>query len=280
MLLDTVWHTGKLYLQGFDVYTMKFWAWKIARVWHKLGAWNGSKLKLQQLTYNLGHHLAGMAILVNLGDLIYRDFLLSGSAQDWKITCKFIFVKSQMLQVNVSLPNGCHEVLSVEPSSKVQDLQIAAQQTFGRRFLRLVTAKKRVLDNPEETIETAGLERRVSYACCSSATISCNRSGLCLVVLWGTEGRYVGPPCFWRRQLSNSRSAQECAEDSGHGRCICGDFGRWIGCHLGGTRKRRWLFSSPCSAQKCPADSVHTGGPSSRLLHLDVLGAPRALCWQ
>ena len=63
-----------------------------------------------------------------------------------------------MLQVNVTLPNGCHEVLSVEPSSKVQDLQIAAQQTFGRRFLRLVTAKNRVLDNPEETIETAGLE--------------------------------------------------------------------------------------------------------------------------
>ena len=58
-----------------------------------------------------------------------------------------------MLQVKVALPNGHAELLSLEPSSTVQDLKTMAQQAFGRKCLRLITAKNRVLVHFEQTIE-------------------------------------------------------------------------------------------------------------------------------
>ena len=58
-----------------------------------------------------------------------------------------------MLRINVTLPNGHHELLALEKSSKVQDLRIAAQHAFGQKFLTLITASNHILVNPEESIE-------------------------------------------------------------------------------------------------------------------------------
>ena len=63
-----------------------------------------------------------------------------------------------MLQVNVALPNGQTELLSLLPSSTVQDLRTLAQRAFGKKCLRLITAKNRVLVNPEETLEETEIE--------------------------------------------------------------------------------------------------------------------------
>eukprot|EP00434_Breviolum_minutum_P039212 symbB.v1.2.034812.t1/scaffold4559.1/size42167/1 len=63
-----------------------------------------------------------------------------------------------MLQVNVALPNGDAELLSLLPSSTVQDLRTAAQRAFGRKCLRLITAKSRVLVDPNKTLEAAEIE--------------------------------------------------------------------------------------------------------------------------
>ena len=63
-----------------------------------------------------------------------------------------------MLQVNVALQSGHAELLSLMASSRVQDLKTAAQQAFGQRCLRLVTAKNRILVNPDETLEVAEIQ--------------------------------------------------------------------------------------------------------------------------
>lgn len=64
----------------------------------------------------------------------------------------------QMLQINVTLPNGHHELLTVPQSSTVGDLKIAAQQAFGDNFLRLITAEPRALVDLEESLVGARLE--------------------------------------------------------------------------------------------------------------------------
>ena len=65
-----------------------------------------------------------------------------------------------MLQLSVALPNGHAEVLSLLPSSTVRDLRTATQRAFGRKCLRLITAKKRVLIHPDETLQEAEIEDR------------------------------------------------------------------------------------------------------------------------
>ena len=63
-----------------------------------------------------------------------------------------------MLQINVALPNGHAELLSLLPSSTVQDVRTKAERAFGKKYLRLITAKSRVLANPEETLKDAEIE--------------------------------------------------------------------------------------------------------------------------
>eukprot|EP00434_Breviolum_minutum_P018264 symbB.v1.2.016113.t1/scaffold1219.1/size131098/5 len=63
-----------------------------------------------------------------------------------------------MIQVNVALPNGHAELLTLLPSSTVQDVQIKAKRAFGKKELRLITAKNRVLVDLEQTIEGAEIE--------------------------------------------------------------------------------------------------------------------------
>ena len=63
-----------------------------------------------------------------------------------------------MLQINVALPNGHAELLSLLPSSTVQEVRTKAQLAFGKKHLRLITAKNRVLVDPDKTLEEAEIE--------------------------------------------------------------------------------------------------------------------------
>ena len=68
---------------------------------------------------------------------------------------------SQMFHINVqvALLNGhAYELGSFLPSSRVQDLRMAAQRAFGQKHVRLVTGEKGVLVNPEETLEETGIK--------------------------------------------------------------------------------------------------------------------------
>ena len=62
------------------------------------------------------------------------------------------------LNLNVTLPNGHHEVLSVPQFCTVLDLKIAVQRVFGQKFLRIVADTNRVLVDSEESVEEAGLK--------------------------------------------------------------------------------------------------------------------------
>ena len=63
-----------------------------------------------------------------------------------------------MIQIDVALPNGHAELLSLPPSSTIQDVRTKAQRTFGKKCLRLITAKNRVLVDFEQTLEEAEIE--------------------------------------------------------------------------------------------------------------------------
>ena len=63
-----------------------------------------------------------------------------------------------MLKINVALPNGHAELLTVLPSSTLQELKTAAQQTLGKKYLKLITAKNRILVNFKQTLEEAEIE--------------------------------------------------------------------------------------------------------------------------
>ena len=63
-----------------------------------------------------------------------------------------------MLHINVALPSGRSENLSVLQSSKVGDLRVLAQKSFEQGFLKLVTSEGHVLNDPTESLQTAGLQ--------------------------------------------------------------------------------------------------------------------------
>eukprot|EP00434_Breviolum_minutum_P020626 symbB.v1.2.018187.t1/scaffold1440.1/size119446/2 len=64
----------------------------------------------------------------------------------------------QMIQINVALLNGNPELFTLLPSSTVQDVRTKAQRAFGKKHLKLITAKNRVLVNFEQTLEEAEIE--------------------------------------------------------------------------------------------------------------------------
>ena len=63
-----------------------------------------------------------------------------------------------MLEVKVTLLNGHAELLTLLPPSTVQDLRTKAQQAFGKKYLKLVTAKNRVLVDPDKTLKEVEIE--------------------------------------------------------------------------------------------------------------------------
>ena len=63
----------------------------------------------------------------------------------------------QPLTLQVSLPSGRSETISVLPGGTVLDLKIAAQQSLGQRFLRLASSEGRLLD-PADPLRLYGLQ--------------------------------------------------------------------------------------------------------------------------
>ena len=62
------------------------------------------------------------------------------------------------IQINVALPSGHAELFTLLPSSTVQDLRTAAEQAFGKKHLRLITAKNRILADRDKTLEETQIE--------------------------------------------------------------------------------------------------------------------------
>ena len=69
-----------------------------------------------------------------------------------------LLIVALMLQVNVALPSGKRNSLSIAESSKVGDLKRLAQKSFEQGFLRLVTAEGRILADPNQFLQAAGLK--------------------------------------------------------------------------------------------------------------------------
>ena len=123
---------------------------------------------------------------------------------------------SYMIQINVALMNGDAELrLPLPPSSTVQDLMIRAQQAFGKKHLRLITAKNRVLVHFEQTLEEAeiadgewltALVLQPQLAATKSAfALWCH--GDCAIVTWG-DARRGGDSSAVRDQLRGVQQIQ------------------------------------------------------------------------
>ena len=85
---------------------------------------------------------------------------------------------------------------------------------------------------------------RAPDCCRATSSSSSIWSIICIVVLRGKPGGRLGQSRVWRWLLCSSRSAQECAADSGRKWCIRCDLGRWVSGCLGQSRRWRWLFRS------------------------------------
>ena len=63
-----------------------------------------------------------------------------------------------MIQIYVALPSGRAEPLTLLPSSTLQAVSTKAQLAFGKKHLRLITAKNRVLVDFDQTLAEAEIE--------------------------------------------------------------------------------------------------------------------------
>ena len=63
-----------------------------------------------------------------------------------------------MLQIEVALLSGNPELHTLPPSSTVQDVMTKAQRAFGKKHLRLITAKNRPLVDLEQTLGEAKIQ--------------------------------------------------------------------------------------------------------------------------
>ena len=63
-----------------------------------------------------------------------------------------------MIELSLSFPSGRVETLSLPDHSKVGDLKVLAQQTFGKRFLKLINAERHVLTNLQKSLQDAGVK--------------------------------------------------------------------------------------------------------------------------
>ena len=209
----------------------------------------------------------------------------------WRVV-RQIWRTPGMIQISVALPNGHAELLTLPPSSTVQDVRTKAQRAFGKKCLRLITAKNRVLVDFEQTLEEAEIEdsewltalvlQPQPAATESAFALWCH--GDRTIVAWGdadfggdssavqaqpwsvqqtqaTGSAFAailedGSVCTWeitqwRWQFGSSRSALECAADSGHKRGLCRDSGRWSRGYLEPWKLWRWLFGSSRSGEPC-----------------------------
>ena len=91
-----------------------------------------------------------------------------------------------MLRMNVALQNGHVELLTLLPSSRVQDLSKKARRAFGKKNLRLITRKNRILVHADKQNlgRSRDTGRRVPDSSGTSGTTGSNKQCLCRVVSW------------------------------------------------------------------------------------------------
>ena len=120
-----------------------------------------------------------------------------------------------MLQISVALPNGHVELLSLLPSSTVQEIRTEAERAFGKKFLRLITAKNLILVDPEKTLEETEIEdgECLTALVLQPQLMATQRafalwcSGDCKVVTWGDHG-YGGDSSTVQDQLKGVQQIQ------------------------------------------------------------------------
>ena len=123
-----------------------------------------------------------------------------------------------MLSVNVSLPSGRSETLKVPELSTVGEVQILAQESFGQKFLRLVTSNNVALTNPLDSLQaarvqegenlTAFVQQAKIAATIGAFTVWC--FGGDRIVTWGTLGavQVAGVSSAIQAQLRNVQTVQ------------------------------------------------------------------------
>ena len=139
-----------------------------------------------------------------------------------------------MLKINVALPNGHAELLTLLPSSTVQDLRTTAQQAFGKKFLTLLTAKNRVLVNFQQTLEEAEIkDGECLAALVLQPHLAATKGAFALwcqghraIAVWG-HAEYGGDSSAVRDQLKGVQQIQAA------GSAFAAIFGRWIRHYLG-----------------------------------------------
>ena len=142
-----------------------------------------------------------------------------------------------MIQISVALPSGHVELLSLLPSSTVQEARTEAEGAFGKKFLRLITAKNLILADPEKTLEEAEIEDgECLTALVLQPQLAATNSAFALwcdgdstIITWGTPGS-GGDSSTVQDQLKGVQQIQ--ATKSG----LCCDSGRWIRRYLGSSQ--------------------------------------------
>ena len=166
-----------------------------------------SSLKFQELQY-----LVWSSNLAQ-GFKAWRDSL--SMLMCWRVAK--VVRTSQMLHINVALPNGHAELLSLLPSSTVQDLRTKAR-VFGRKCLRLITAKNLVLVDPDKTMEETEIEGgECLTALVPQPQLAATGNAFALwchwdsaIVTWG-DHRYGGDSSEVRDQLKGVQQIQAAA---------------------------------------------------------------------
>ena len=101
-------------------------------------------------------------------------------------------VADSSIKLEVSLPSGHCETISLSDSGTIADLKIAARRSFGQCFLRLATADGRLLD-PTDSLSLSGLQDGDCLsAVAQQPKIAANRSAFALycvgghrIITWG-----------------------------------------------------------------------------------------------
>ena len=145
-----------------------------------------------------------------------------------------------MIQIHVALLNGNPELLTLPPSSTVQDVRTKAQRAFGKKYLKLVTAKNRVLADPDKTLEEAEIkDGECLTAVILQPRLAATKSAFALwcpgdsaIVTWG-DPRYGGDSSDVQDQL---RTVQQIASTYGAFAAILedGSVVTWGHEHFGG----------------------------------------------
>ena len=119
------------------------------------------------------------------------------------------------IQINVALPSGHAELFTLLPSSTVQDLRTAAEQAFGKKHLRLITAKNRILADRDKTLEETQIEDGECLAAVVlQAQLAATKGAFALwchgdsaVVTWG-NARFGGDSLAVQDQLKGAQQIQ------------------------------------------------------------------------